>query len=291
MTGTERLSSATAPGARPSLEFRRSVLLSRLRPLTADTSQEAILDALRTVILSGEVPPGTAIPVADVAGHFRVSHIPVREALKALFAEQLVDHRRNAGYTVAKLTWSRCWPRSSPGTPPPLPTWPPDTSTICRSRSRRCPRIRRCSRPGRADRRKRNRASVAGVWTEADRESTFARVSRHVSSLPAAQALPWGQHLRLSVRGKGFGWLLNDHHGNGRLALSVKAPLGAQQAYVGSDPLRYFLPEYDGKNGWVGVHLDPEHHPDWAEIGVLVEQGWRMTASRTLVREFESAHE
>jgi DNA-binding GntR family transcriptional regulator len=81
------------------------VLLGRLRPLGADSSQEAIVEELRRVILSGEVAPGTPIPVAEVAQYFGVSHIPVREALKTLFAEQLVDHRRNAGYAVAKLTW------------------------------------------------------------------------------------------------------------------------------------------------------------------------------------------
>lgn len=81
------------------------MLLSRLRPPGA-ASHDAIVDELRTVILSGDVPPGTPIPVADVASSFGVSHIPVREALKTLAAEQLVDHRRNAGYAVATLTWA-----------------------------------------------------------------------------------------------------------------------------------------------------------------------------------------
>ena len=84
---------------------RRSALLSRLREPVA-TSHDAIVDELRAAILSGGVPPGTPIPVAEVAGHFGVSHIPVREALKTLAAEQLVDHRRNAGYAVATLTWT-----------------------------------------------------------------------------------------------------------------------------------------------------------------------------------------
>lgn len=101
MTGSD----AGLPQPRGAAPRRRSALLSRLRPLGTDSSQEAIVDALRTVILSGDVAPGTPIPVADVAQHFGVSHIPVREALKTLFAEQLVDHRRNAGYSVAKLTW------------------------------------------------------------------------------------------------------------------------------------------------------------------------------------------
>ena len=82
----------------------RSVLLSKLYPLHADSSQQSIVEELRRVILSGDVPPGTVIPVSDVAQHFGVSHIPVREALKSLIAEQLIDHRHNFGYSVAKLT-------------------------------------------------------------------------------------------------------------------------------------------------------------------------------------------
>ena len=82
---------------------RRSVLAARLRPLD-DPAQESIVAELRRVILSGEVPPGTAIPVADVAARFGVSPIPVREALKSLIAEQLVDHRRHSVYTVARLS-------------------------------------------------------------------------------------------------------------------------------------------------------------------------------------------
>ncbi len=84
---------------------RRSVLVSRLRPPAGGAPAE-ITGELRTVILSGDVPPGTVIPVADVAGHFGVSPIPVREALKTLAAEQLVDHRPHGGYTVATLTRS-----------------------------------------------------------------------------------------------------------------------------------------------------------------------------------------
>ncbi len=39
-----------------------------------------------------------------MAEHFGVSRIPIRESLKTLIGEGLVDHRANAGYTVARLT-------------------------------------------------------------------------------------------------------------------------------------------------------------------------------------------
>ncbi|WP_158166966.1 GntR family transcriptional regulator [Mycolicibacterium smegmatis] len=81
---------------------RRSALLQQL--VAVAPSQQAVLDELRRAILDGGVPPGTPIPLAEVAEVFGVSQIPVREALKTLIGEGLVAHRRNAGYTVALLT-------------------------------------------------------------------------------------------------------------------------------------------------------------------------------------------
>ena len=62
---------------------RRSLLIARLRGDLGDeppgSGQQVILDELRRVILDGDVPPGTAIPVDEVAELFGVSRIPVRE--------------------------------------------------------------------------------------------------------------------------------------------------------------------------------------------------------------------
>ena len=65
---------------------------------------DAVLGELRRVILAGDAPPGLAIPSDEVAALFEVSVIPVREALKTLVGEGLVEHRRRGGYTVACLT-------------------------------------------------------------------------------------------------------------------------------------------------------------------------------------------
>lgn len=83
---------------------RRSVLLTQLVIDAPGSPQQAILDELRRVILSGSAPPGTPIPLGDVADVFGVSRIPVRESLKTLVGESLVDHRHQLGYTVAQLT-------------------------------------------------------------------------------------------------------------------------------------------------------------------------------------------
>jgi DNA-binding GntR family transcriptional regulator len=82
----------------------RSVLLTQLITDRTGSSQQVILDELRRVILDGGAPPGTPIPVGEVADLFGVSAIPVRESLKTLIGENLVTHRPNAGYVVARLT-------------------------------------------------------------------------------------------------------------------------------------------------------------------------------------------
>lgn len=68
------------------------------------TMHEVIRDELRAVILAGPARPGVPINVDDVARRFRASRIPVREALKTLIGEGLVDHEPRAGYRVAQLT-------------------------------------------------------------------------------------------------------------------------------------------------------------------------------------------
>jgi DNA-binding GntR family transcriptional regulator len=83
---------------------RRSVLIARLVSEHPGSSQAAILGELRSCLLDGGVPPGTPIPPDEVAAVFGVSRIPVRESLKTLIGEGLVEHRPNAGYAVAKLT-------------------------------------------------------------------------------------------------------------------------------------------------------------------------------------------
>ncbi|MCX5045719.1 GntR family transcriptional regulator, partial [Aldersonia sp. NBC_00410] len=85
---------------------RPSVLPAKLRVGRLGATQQEILDELRRAVLDGEVPPGTPIPLGDVAELFGVSRIPVREALKTLAGEGLVDHRHNGGYAVAQLTAS-----------------------------------------------------------------------------------------------------------------------------------------------------------------------------------------
>jgi len=82
----------------------RSIFAARLVRTTGRDEAPDVLNDMRRAILSGDEPPGTAIPIDGVAQVFGVSQIPVREALKILLGEGLVEHIPHIGYSVAKLT-------------------------------------------------------------------------------------------------------------------------------------------------------------------------------------------
>jgi DNA-binding GntR family transcriptional regulator len=87
---------------------RRSGFVGKLNRADEAPAQDVILAELRRVILDGGAAPGAQIPLDAVAEFFGVSLIPVREALRTLIGEELVDHRQRSGYTVARLTSQEC---------------------------------------------------------------------------------------------------------------------------------------------------------------------------------------
>jgi predicted DNA-binding protein (MmcQ/YjbR family) len=80
--------------------------------------------------------------------------------------------------------------------------------------------------------------------------------------------------------------MLSDHHHDGRVSISCLAPPGAQEALIDEAPERYFRPPYVGHRGWVGVYLDVE--VDWDEIAELIEESYRLVATKRLVAELDA---
>jgi hypothetical protein len=59
------------------------------------------------------------------------------------------------------------------------------------------------------------------------------------------------------VRGKKvFVMFANNHHGDGRIAVWVAAPLGLQELLVNTKPETFFKPPYVGVRGWIGIQLN-----------------------------------
>ncbi len=72
--------------------------------LTVRTAQDGIADVLRTDITRGRIEPGAALRQEDLAERFGVSRIPVREALRRLESEGLVQVFPNRGAFVVVLS-------------------------------------------------------------------------------------------------------------------------------------------------------------------------------------------
>jgi DNA-binding GntR family transcriptional regulator len=71
---------------------------------TANGEQVGLLDRIRQLVLGGEFPPGALLPEAYLAQAFDVSRTPVREALKQLQHEGLVEIRPKVGTFVREPT-------------------------------------------------------------------------------------------------------------------------------------------------------------------------------------------
>ena len=63
-----------------------------------------VMEQLRARVLSGTVPPGTWLRESALAAELGVSRTPVREALRTLAAEGLIEHVPNRGARV--LSWT-----------------------------------------------------------------------------------------------------------------------------------------------------------------------------------------
>ena len=69
----------------------------------APTAQDRAAASLRGAILEGRLKPGQRVNQEEWAGRTGVSLIPVREALRALAGEGLVEYRARRGYAVTEL--------------------------------------------------------------------------------------------------------------------------------------------------------------------------------------------
>jgi hypothetical protein len=76
-----------------------------------------------------------------------------------------------------------------------------------------------------------------------------------------------------------------NHHGDGRVAVWCKAPPGAQEALVETDPDVFFVPPYVGPSGWIGMRLDRK--VSWDVVAGLLEEGYRMVAPRRALAELD----
>lgn len=96
------MSSASAKGGATSNDISTvNKPISEYRSLT-----QIVVARLRDGIFKGEYPPGSRLNITDLAAQFSVSPVPIREALRNLETEGLVEFRFNRGAIVRELSLS-----------------------------------------------------------------------------------------------------------------------------------------------------------------------------------------
>lgn len=112
-------------------------------------------------------------------------------------------------------------------------------------------------------------------------DSRLAKLTRLSLALPEATRRDTGDHAAFLVRKKIFAYYLNNHHGDGRVAVCAKLALGENADRVAADPARFYLPAYIGPRGWVALRLDMGA-VDWAEAAELLHESYRLVAPKRL---------
>jgi len=70
--------------------------------MEAKTKTEAVYEEIRTDIIEGVYEPGQKVVIQRLAKRYRVSEIPIREALKKMEAEGLVRNIPHAGFVITE---------------------------------------------------------------------------------------------------------------------------------------------------------------------------------------------
>ena len=109
----------------------------------------------------------------------------------------------------------------------------------------------------------------------------LTRLTKIVLALPEATRQIYGSHAQFLVRKKTFAYFLNDHHGDGIVAVTGKVLPGDNKALAEAQPRRFYLPAYIASKGWVALRLDVGKI-DWDEVRELLLGSYALIAPKRL---------
>jgi hypothetical protein len=109
---------------------------------------------------------------------------------------------------------------------------------------------------------------------------THAAVREICLSFPEAEEVESHGSPNFRVRGKTFAMYAVNHHGDGRIALWLNAPAGAQDFHTRDEPRHFFVPPYVGPRGWLGVRV--ESGLPWKRVALQVRKAYEKVAPPAL---------
>ena len=90
-----------------------------------------------------------------------------------------------------------------------------------------------------------------------------------------------GARVTRIVRKKTFAYHLDDHHGDGIVAVTCNVCAGDNVRLAAADPARFYIPAYVGPKGWVALRLDVGEI-DWEEVAELLTGSYQLVAPKRL---------
>ena len=109
----------------------------------------------------------------------------------------------------------------------------------------------------------------------------LARLTQIVLALPETERILMGRHAAYRIRKKTLAYFLDDHHGDGIVAVTCKVLPGDNERLAAAQPDRFYLPAYVGPKGWVALRLD-QGKVDWDEVDELIRGSYLLIAPKKL---------
>ena len=115
----------------------------------------------------------------------------------------------------------------------------------------------------------------------------LTRLTEIALALPEATRKIHGSHAQFLVRKKTFAYFLDNHHGDGIVAVTGKVMPGDNKALAEAQPRRFYLPAYIASKGWVALRLDVGK-VDWDEARELLLGSYTLVAPKRLAEQANS---
>jgi phosphoribosylglycinamide formyltransferase-1 len=109
----------------------------------------------------------------------------------------------------------------------------------------------------------------------------LTRLTQIALTFPETTRQIYGSHAQFLVGKKTFAYFLDNHHGDGIVAVTCKVLPVDNKALAEAQPRRFYLPAYIGSRGWVALRLDLGKI-DWEEVRELLLSSYALVAPRRL---------
>jgi hypothetical protein len=108
-------------------------------------------------------------------------------------------------------------------------------------------------------------------------EQQVQRVRQICFTLPATEERLSHGEPTFFVGKKVYAMFANNHHNDGRIAVWLPVPDGAQAMLTEASPRTFFKPPYVGVRGWVGIVLEQIEDD---ELAIHLRKAWELIAPK-----------